>query len=246
MRGAQRRGNLMRLNKLLASAGLGSRRKVEELIKSGKVKVNDLTVTNLATVVNPQKDIIKAGGQVIAIEPKVYILLNKPPGYLTTVADERGRKTILDLVKVKERIFPVGRLDMNSRGLLILTNDGDLAVKLLHPRHKIPKTYIVKVNASLSEDQLDKFRKGIEIDGQKTAPAKINVECRVLNVECYQVVLTEGRKRQIRRMFEALGFKVLDLKRVQIGPIKLSGLKEGNWRYSTDKELKKLKESISL
>jgi len=234
----------VRLNKFLAEAGLGSRRKVEELIKSGQVEVNDSTVTNLATFVDPQKDIVKAGGKTISIEEKVYVILNKPPGYLTTVTDERGRKAILDLVTVEERIFPVGRLDMNSRGLLILTNDGDLAAKLLHPRHKIPKTYIVKVNGQLSEEQLKVFRQGIEIDGRKTAPAKINFEFRISSFEfVYEVVLTEGRKRQIRRMFEALNYRVLDLKRVQIGPIKLGGLKEGSWRYLTDKELQKLKES---
>ena len=229
----------MRLNKFLAEAGLGSRRKVEELIKSGKVEVSGLTVTNLATTVDSSKDIIKVGEQTISIEKKVYIILNKPPGYLTTVADERGRKTILDLVKVKERIFPVGRLDMNSRGLLILTNDGDLAAKLLHPRHKIPKTYVVKVNGQLSEEKLKAFRQGIEIDDKKTIPAKIS-HLAPRTSHLYKVTLTEGRKRQIRRMFEVLGFKVLDLKRVQIGPLKLAGLKEGSWRFLTKEELARL------
>ncbi len=238
----------MRLNKFLASAGLGARRKVEELITSGKVEVNDVKIENLATEIDPQKDFVKVNGKIVSIEKKTYIIFNKPKGILTAVSDDRGRKTVRDLINVDERIFPVGRLDKNSRGLLILTNDGDLAAKLLHPRFKIPKVYEVRVNSTLGEKELAEFRQGIEIEGKKTAPAKIKeLSIKVgAKQRVYEVVLKEGRKRQIRKMFEALGHKVTDLKRVQFGPIKLTQLKEGQWRKLTKQELISLRKAAAI
>lgn len=223
---------------------MGARRKVEELIRAGSVKINNKVVSSVATKVDPAADTVKVNNRIVKIEPKVYILLNKPPGYLTTVSDERGRKTIVDLVKVKERIFPVGRLDKNSRGLLILTNDGDLADKLLHPKHKIEKTYEVKISKALTEIQLERFRQGLNIDGRKTAPSEIQlVHSRLKTKDLalgYEVTLSEGRKRQIRRMFEVLGLKVLDLKRIQVGTLRIGRLKEGQWRYLTKREINNL------
>lgn len=238
----------MRLNKFLASAGLGARRKVEELITSGKVEVNDVKIENLATEIDPQKDFVKVNGKIVSIEKKTYIIFNKPKGILTAVSDDRGRKTVRDLINVDERIFPVGRLDKNSRGLLILTNDGDLAAKLLHPRFKIPKVYEVRANSTLGEKELAEFRQGIEIEGKKTAPAKIKeLSIKVgAKQRVYEVVLKEGRKRQIRKMFEALGHKVTDLKRVQFGPIKLTQLKEGQWRKLTKQELISLRKAAAI
>ncbi len=227
----------MRLNRYLAAAGFGARRKVEELIKAGKVSVNDTSVTDLATQVDPDKDIMHVDGQEARIEKKVYVLLNKPPGYITTAADERGRKTVLDLVKVNERIYPVGRLDKDSRGLLLLTNDGDLSDKLLHPRHKTEKVYIVKADGRLKENELDRFASGLNIDEKKTAPAKIKP---VNSEPTYQVTITEGRKRQIRLMFASLGHEVLDLQRTKIGPLNLNDLKEGEWRHLREDEIKRL------
>ena len=227
----------MRLNKYLAAAGFGARRKVEELIKAGKVSVNGTSVTDLATQVDPDKDIIHVEGQEARIEKKVYVLLNKPPGYITTAADERGRKTVLDLVKVNERIFPVGRLDKDSRGLLLLTNDGDLSAKLLHPRHETPKVYIVKADSKLRENELAEFAEGLDIESGKTAPAKIKP---VDSGPTYEVILKEGRKRQIRLMFAALGHEVRNLKRTRIGSLELGNVQEGEWRYLRQDEVKRL------
>ena len=234
----------MRLNKFLAESGFGARRKVEELIKSGKVKINNTPVTELSTQVDPEKDTVVVGGQPALIETKVYIMLNKPPGYLSTVLDERGRKTVLDLIKVEQRIFPVGRLDKDSRGLLLLTNDGDLSARLLHPRYKVSKTYIVKADATLTKDELDRFATGLKVEGKKTAPAKIKIihnQRSTINYQpSYEVTLKEGRKRQIRLMFDALGRKTLDLKRIALGPLTLDDLREGEWRHLSREELKKL------
>ncbi|TET52843.1 MAG: rRNA pseudouridine synthase [Actinobacteria bacterium] len=238
----------MRINKFLASAGIGARRKVEGLIISGKVEVNCVKIENLATEINPQKDFVKVNGKIVSIEKRIYIIFNKPKGILTAVSDDRGRKSVRDLLNVDERIFPMGRLDRNSHGLLILTNDGDLAAKLLHPRFKIPKVYEVRANSTLGEKELAEFRQGIEIEGKKTALAKIKeLPIKVgAKQKVYEVVLKEGRKRQIRKMFEALGYKVTDLKRTQFGPIKLLGLKEGQWRELTKQELTNLGKAAAI
>ena len=227
-----------RLQKYMASCGVASRRKCEELILAGKVKVNGILVNELGTKVNPEKDVIEYYGKIISKEEKkVYIMLNKPEGYVTTNKDEKNRKTILDIVKVNERIYPIGRLDYDSSGLIILTNDGDLYNKIMHPRVKVVKRYIAVCKGEFTPRELDKFRKGIDIGGYITADANI----KVIKVEdgksTVEIGIHEGKNRQIRRMCSALGHDVLSLKRVAVGKIKLGYLRRGEWRNLTKEEL---------
>ncbi len=232
-----------RLQKFMASCGVASRRKCEEIILAGKVKVNGKIVSELGVKVNPSKDKVEYEGKIINKEEnKVYIMLNKPEGYITSVKDEKGRKTILDIVKVKERIYPVGRLDYDSSGLLILTNDGDMYNKIIHPRVEITKKYIVVVEGEFKERELKKFRRGIDIGGYITAPAEIKVLKFEDNKTTIEVGIHEGKNRQIRRMCSALNHNVLALKRVAIGNIKLGNLKRGEYRPLTNEELNYIRE----
>ena len=217
-----------RLQKYMARCGVASRRKCEEIILGGKVKVNGKAINELGTKVNPAIDKVEFEGKIILPEEnKVYILLNKPEGYITSVKDEKDRKTVIDLVNVEERIYPVGRLDYDSSGLIILTNDGDLYNKIMHPRVKVVKRYIA----------VCKVRKGIDIGGYITADANI----KVIKVEdgksTVEIGIHEGKNRQIRRMCSALGHDVLSLKRVAVGDIKLGYLRRGEWRNLTKEEL---------
>ncbi|CUH96231.1 Ribosomal large subunit pseudouridine synthase B [Propionispora sp. 2/2-37] len=234
-----------RLQKVISRAGIASRREAEKLILNGRVKVNGIMVTQLGTQVIPGKDKVAVDGKVISGEKYVYILLNKPKGIITSRHDPKGRKTVIDLLAaVSERIYPVGRLDYNTEGLLLLTNDGTLTHSLLHPSRHIYKTYIAKVASFPKEDKLDKLRAGINLSDGKTAPAKIQVIDidREKQITTLEVVIHEGKNRQIRRMFEAIGFPVKNLKRVQFASLTLDGLRRGQYRFLTEEEVKELKQ----
>lgn len=237
--------NEVRLQKFMAECGVASRRKSEELIEMGKVKVNGHTAY-IGDKVNPKKDIVTVRGKKInKVERMYYIMLNKPRGYVTTVSDELGRKTVMDLVDVKARVYPVGRLDKDSEGLLILTNDGSFANALTHPKHNYAKVYRVTVRPSVTDEILERLRSGIEIDGRKTAPCDVNVITEEEGRVVLEFILREGRNRQIRKMCEAVNLQVARLKRISIGPIKLGMLQTGKSRELTDNEIKKLLRSAN-
>ena len=232
-----------RLQKYLAECGVASRRKCEELILQGKVKVNNQIVTELGVKVNPEKDIIKFEDKEIKPTSKmVYILLNKPIGYVTTADDQFGRDTVLDLVKVKERIVPVGRLDMYTSGALILTNDGDFVYKVTHPKHEIEKTYTVTVKGIIKNEEVEQLRKGVKIDDYITKPAKVKILKTDIekNISRLEIVIHEGKNRQIRKMCESVGRKVLALHRSKIGKIGVKDIELGKWRYLKDREIQEL------
>ncbi|MGN0133856.1 MAG: pseudouridine synthase [Anaerotignum sp.] len=235
-----------RLQKYLAEAGVASRRKAEELIAQGKVKVNGKVVTEMGIKIDPAKDeVTYLDKKVTTKDTKmVYIMLYKPEGYVTTAKEQFGRPAVMDLVKgVKERIFPVGRLDYDTSGLLLLTNDGDLTYKLTHPKHDVDKTYIAKLYGIPDEGALQKFRRGVVIDGKRTKPAKIQIidkdkDGRFCTAE---IIIHEGRNRQVRKMCEAIKHPVAQLKRVATGDLKLGDLQKGKYRHLTEKEIKYLK-----
>ena len=233
----------MRLQKFLAQAGVASRRKSEELILNGHVQVNGLTITTLGTKIDPQHDIVKYNDQDITKEQnKVYYMLNKPTGYVTTVKDEQDRQTVLDLLKaIPERIYPVGRLDYDTSGLLLLTNDGDLTYLITHPKHEVEKTYIATVKGVPTQAQLEHFRNGLVIDNWKTARAKINIDHQGQNSATLSITIREGRNRQVRKMCAAIGTPVITLKRVAVGALKLGQLEEGAYRTLTESEINYLK-----
>ena len=232
----------MRINKYLAMCGVSSRRKAEEFVLQGMVKVNGTVVTNLAKDIDENKDVVLLNGQKLALpENFVYYLLNKPKGYVCTLSDDRGRKTIVDLIDgIDKRVFPVGRLDYDSEGLLLLTNDGDFAYKLTHPSHQVPKTYIVKVEGKVLESELAVLRAGVVVDGVRYNKCKV----RVLNAEekttRMEVIITEGKNREIRNMFKAIGKVVILLKRVAEGNIKLGGLSRGEYRQLKQDEVDRI------
>lgn len=232
-----------RLQKYLAECGVASRRKCEELILQGKVKVNNQIVTELGVKVNPEKDIVKFEDKEIKPTSKmVYILLNKPIGYVTTADDQFGRDTVLDLVKVKERIVPVGRLDMYTSGALILTNDGDFVYKVTHPKHEIEKTYTVTVKGIIKNEEVEQIRKGVKIDDYITKPAKVKIlkTDTEKNISRLEIVIHEGKNRQVRKMCESVGKKVLALHRSKIGKIGVKDIELGKWRYLKDREIQEL------
>lgn len=223
-----------RLQKYLASAGIASRRKCEELILQGKIEVNGIVVTELGTKVN-SKDIIKYNGKIVKPEEeKIYILLNKPIGYVTTAHEQFGRDKVLDLIKINKRIVPVGRLDMYTSGALILTNDGELVNKLTHPKNEIDKTYNATLKGIITEQELEKLRTGVIIDNDYlTKPAKVKIlkidEDK--NISRIQITIHEGKNRQIRKMCEAINKKVIALHRSKIGKLDVKDLKPGEWKY---------------
>ncbi len=233
--------NKIRLQKHLSECGVASRRKAEELIEQGKVKVNGHIVT-LGTKVDPKRDKITVRGKnVIANNEKVYITLNKPRGFVTTLSDELGRKNVSDLVAdAGVRLFPVGRLDKDSEGLLIMTNDGDFANKLTHPSSHVNKTYRVTVKGNAEEENLLKMKEGIVLDGRKTLPCECFVAERKPDRTVLIFILNEGRNRQIRRMCEAVGLEVLRLKRTEIAGVKLGMLPQGKWRPLNEREMRHL------
>lgn len=237
----------VRLQKYLANCGVASRRKCEELILDGKISVNGQVVKELGTKVNPGVDKITYCGKVVENSEKmVYILLNKPIGYVTTAKDQFNRDTVLDLVKVRERIVPVGRLDMYTSGALILTNDGDFVYKITHPKHEITKTYTVTLHGIITSEAVEQLRSGVQIDDYKTRPAKVKIlkTDEEKNISRLEITIHEGKNRQVRRMCEAVGSKVIALHRTKIGDIQVKDIKLGNWRYLTDNEVKKLLNNI--
>ena len=239
----------MRLQKFLSSAGIASRRKCEELILEGKISVNGNIVTELGTKVIPNEDEVIYNGRKIELpqEDFVYILLNKPIGYVTTADDQFGRDTVLDLLKkVNKRVVPVGRLDMYTSGALILTNDGDFVYKVTHPKHEITKTYTVTVRGIIEESEVQKLREGVVIDEDyttKPADAKIIKIDRDKKQSRMEIQIHEGKNRQVRKMCEAIGRRVLALHRTKIGNVGVKDLKIGTWRYLTDKEVKMILEN---
>ena len=232
-----------RLQKYMASCGIASRRKCEELILLGKVKVNGNVIEELGFKVNPLKDIVEYDGRVITKEEKkVYIMLNKPEDVITSVKDEKDRKTVIDIVKVNERIFPIGRLDYDSSGLILLTNDGELYNKIIHPRVELDKKYVAVVKGEVSLDDKEKFESGIDIGGYITAPAKLKMleYSHRKDLSTIEVCIHEGKNRQIRKMCSAINHEVISLKRVSIGNIRLGQLKKGEYRCLNDEEMKYL------
>lgn len=231
----------MRINKYLASCGVASRRKVEDYVISGKVKVNGMVVTNLATDIK-EDDVVQLNDKVVALQQKYeYYILNKPKGYVSTVSDDRGRKTVLDLIKTTARIFPVGRLDYDSEGLLILTNDGELTNKLTHPKHNISKTYLVSINSNISKYEIETLKKGVVIDGYKLHKCKIEILEEEKNKTKMQITIFEGRNREIRKMFEFIDKKVIYLKRIKIENLYIGSLKRGEYRQLSQNEIDYLK-----
>ncbi|MGL5330336.1 MAG: pseudouridine synthase [Peptostreptococcaceae bacterium] len=236
----------MRINKYIASCGIASRRKAEEIILQGRVKVNGETVNELSFSVDENNDIVEIDNERIGLdEKKVYIVLNKPEGYITTVKDQFDRPSVLDLVSdIKERIYPIGRLDYETSGLLILTNDGDLTYTLTHPKHEVDKTYMAIVKGIPSEKELEDFKNGLYIEDYKTAPAKIKVvkSDKEKNYSICQIKIHEGRNRQVRKMCRAINHPVLRLRRVAMGDITLKETEVGKYRYLTNEEINYLKE----
>lgn len=233
----------VRLQKFLANAGIASRRKCEELILDGKVFVNGKAVTELGTKIDQNVDkVTYCGKEVKNNEKKVYILLNKPIGYVTTVKDQFDRDTVLNLVKVKERIIPVGRLDMYTSGALILTNDGEFVYKVTHPKHEITKTYTVTVKGIITNEEVEKLRNGVQIDDYITKPAKVKIlkKDTEKDISRLEITIHEGKNRQVRKMCEAVNRKVIALHRSKIGDIGVKDLELGKWRFLSQKEVEKI------
>ena len=230
-----------RLQKILAAAGIASRRACEQIILDGRVQVNGVTVTELGTRAHPGRDQITLDFQPIQREKLVYLLLNKPKGYVTTVKDDEGRPTVMALLhEVPARVYPVGRLDFNSEGLLLLTNDGELAQRLMSPEFHVAKTYLVKIHRLPPPETLDELRNGFRLDGRRLKPCGIDVMERADN-PWLKVTLTEGKNQQIRRMFAAVGHPVSKLRRIAFGPLEDPDLRPGAWRFLTAQELAALK-----
>lgn len=234
---------LERLQKIMSESGVASRRKCEELILAKRVKVNGIVVSELGTKADREKDEIEVDGKPLSASgEKVYIMLNKPVGYITSARDQFGRPAVLDLVKgVKERVYPVGRLDYDTEGLLILTNDGDLTYKITHPKHNIDKTYRALVSGRIEQKDIAAFREGLQIEDYTTAPAVLDLLKYAEGNSLVDITIHEGKNRQVRKMCSAVGHPVLKLKRISIGKIKLEGLQRGSWRYLTAAEVEYLK-----
>lgn len=245
----------MRLQKFLAHAGIASRRKAETLIKQGKVEVNNEIVKQPGLKIDPNIDAVKVEGKYVnGPEKTVYIILNKPRGVITTKNDPQGRKTVIDLVNVKERIYPVGRLDYDARGLVLLTNHGELAFRLTHPSYQVPKTYLVKTDHPLTKSEQKQLISGIKLEegmarAKDVLPYLPNENAQTQNgssKNLIKLVLCEGKKRQIKRMLNVLGKKVIDLQRVSIGPVALTDLSAGKYRHLSKKEIHALKSKVGL
>ena len=233
--------NRIRLQKFMADNGIASRRKCEEMIEQGLVKVNG-TVAHIGDKVDPKRDKVSVNGKRIAVQDKLrYIMLHKPRGFITTMQDEHGRKCVAELVgDIDTRVYPVGRLDRESEGLLLMTNDGAFSNAMTHPTNHVPKTYRVTIRPKITDEQINAFHNGIVIDGRMTAPAGLRVLEKTEGRVVCEVILYEGRNRQIRRMFEELGIEVARLKRVAVGSVKLGMLQPGKWRDLTEDEVRKL------
>jgi len=237
----------IRLNKFLAQAGVASRREVDKMIAEGRIKVNGQVVQVLGYKIDDEKDRVEVDGRRVEREEGlVYLMLNKPQGYLVTLKDNFQRPTIQQLLpSLKQRIFPVGRLDYDSSGLLLMMNDGELAYRLTHPRFKVPKVYLAKVMGEPDPSELARLEKGIYLDGKKTAPAQIAQVKSDPKKSLFKIEIFEGRKREVKRMFQAIGHKVLHLQRIGFGSLRLGSLKAGKWRYLTRKEIDTLKKQAA-
>ncbi len=235
-----------RLQKLISHAGIASRRAAEKMISEGRVKVDGQIVKDLGTKVNPDAQKIFVDDKPLTFdERKIYVLLNKPQGYVSTAKDERGRKTVLDLIsEIPERVYPVGRLDVDSEGLILLTNDGELTNALIHPKFEIEKTYRAKVSGEITPEKFDELRSGVELEDGKTAPAKIEILSLDENSAVVNVTIHEGKNRQIRRMFAAVGCTVRNLKRIKFAGLTLDGVKTGSFRFLTNEEVEILKRHL--
>ncbi len=240
----------LRLNRFLADSGVASRRDADELIFSGQVTVNGQVARSPALRVDPRRDAVKLNGKRIWPQAAVYVLLNKPEGYISTVDDPGRRPTVLDLVRgVRSRVYPVGRLDINTSGLLLLTNDGDLAVRLTHPRYGFPKTYLAKVKGVPGRNALSKLAAGVRIptaEGvyERTLPAKVRLVKQFKRNAMLEITLTEGRQHQVRKMCAAVGHSVIQLTRVKFGFLTLAHLPSGRWRYLAAEEVRRLQSSF--
>lgn len=233
----------MRINKFLASAGFGSRRKCEDLVREGKVKCNGEVISDLGFSVDEKKDKITVDGKLAQVASElVYVMLHKPKGVITSMSDEHGRKTVCDIMPNEyKNLKPVGRLDYDSEGLLLMTNDGDLAYVLTHPSHEITKTYVVRVEGDVKESQLAVMRAGVVIDGVRLSKCKVKILEKVKEGTKLEVVISEGKNRQVRKMFDAVGLNVVFLKRTQIGDLRLGGLTRGACRLLNNQEIMYLK-----
>ena len=219
---------MIRLNKYIASCGICSRRSADNLILGGKVFLNDKVVTNLGTIIDENIDVVKINNKILKKEDEfVYIMLNKPKGYVTTSKEQFNRPSVLELVNTNLRVYPIGRLDMYTEGLLLLTNDGEFANKMMHPKNKVNKTYIVKVKGDITEDKLENLRKGVDIGGYVTKEAKV----KLISKKEIEITISEGKNRQVRKMCNTVGLTVLNLKRVRIGTLKLGNLQVGKYQY---------------
>lgn len=233
-----------RLQKFIANQGICSRRKAEEYITSGRIKVNGNVIMELGTKIDPNKDIIEVDGKKISniSGKKVYILLNKPIGYVTTTRDQFNRNTVLDLVNVKEKVLPVGRLDMYTSGAIILSNDGDFIYKITHPKYEVEKTYNVTLKGQVTDEEIEQLRNGVQIENYVTGKAKVKI-LRIdkeKDLSRVEIIIHEGKNREVRKMCEAIGRKVLALHRTKIGNISVKDLRLGTWRYLKPNEIKSL------
>ncbi len=230
-----------RLQKFLAKAGVASRRGAEELIRQGRIKVNDRIINEMGHKINPLLDKVAFDDNQVEVKEKIYLLLNKPKGYVTTLSDPQGRPIVTDLLKnISTRIFPVGRLDLDTEGALLMTNDGSLTNYILHPKYEVNKTYEALVRGKPIPNKLNQLEQGILLEGKKTWPAKIRILKTLKNETLIEVIIHEGKKRQVRKMFQAIGHPVVNLKRTAYGRLKLGDLKSGNYRFLTQKDIKML------
>lgn len=232
----------IRADKYLSSLGVASRRNIEVFLKKNNISANGKRILEHGERISPTS-VIVMNGKKLYRPSKVYFMLNKPKDYISTVSDEFGRKNVLSLIKTKERIFPIGRLDKDTHGLLLLTNDGNLTNLLIHPRYHILKVYQLTIRGAPTDQQLNRFRNGVELDDGKTLPANIQISYKETGKTVLNVGLYEGRKRQIRRMCETLGMQLLDLQRIEFGPLELGNIKLGEYRTLTSKEIQLLKTS---
>ena len=228
----------MRLNKFMAECGVASRRACDQIIEEGRVRVNGKKVVDLGVSINEDIDNVSVDGKNIKSKKLIYIMLHKPKGYVTTVSDDLERKTVMELVaEIKTRVYPVGRLDYDTEGLLLMTNDGNLTNKLTHPKHEVSKTYIAKIEGKISEKELNELKAGVIIDGKKTLPCEAKITEVDEKYSKVEISIREGKNHQIKKMFEAIVKNVIFLKRTAVGEIKLGGLTRGTWRYLNDKEM---------
>ncbi|NTW71290.1 MAG: rRNA pseudouridine synthase [Eubacteriaceae bacterium] len=235
----------MRLQKYLAESGIASRRKSEEYIRQGRIKVNGAVVNAMGCIIDETKDRVEFDGKPVCVErSKIYVLLNKPAGTISSAKDEKNRRTVTSLIGVEERIYPVGRLDYDTEGMLILTNDGEFSYEMTHPSHEMTKTYFAKVKGKVEKTDIDIFQKGMVIDGYKLAPAVMEIIKADNQLSEVRITIREGRNRQIRKMCDLIGHPVQYLSRIKIGNLNLGDLKTGKWRYLTEYEIRSLKELI--